>query len=104
MCRHLEGVHDANDSLEGTISGACRALREAIITRGAAELRLRETELAERERAAEEATLCSLCMERPKAVAFGCGHQTCSNCSDAHQDSCPFCRQPISSRIRLFHT
>ncbi len=90
-------------SLEGTLSSAWGALREAIISRGAAELRLRESALAERERAAEEAILCSLCMERPKAVAFGCGHQTCAGCSDRAQE-CPFCRQAISSRIWLYHT
>jgi hypothetical protein len=51
------------------MSRAWGALRDAIISRGAAELRERETALAERERVAEELTTCSLCMELPKVWA-----------------------------------
>ncbi len=76
-----------------------RALRDAIDSK----LNEREASLAERERAAEEAALCSLCMERPKTVALGCGHQTCGQCADEH-DSCPFCRQPVQHRIVLYQT
>jgi hypothetical protein len=90
-------------SLEGTLSSSWRSLREAITTRGAQDLRDRESALAEKERAAEELTTCSLCMDGPKAVAFSCGHQTCSKCSSNHT-ACPFCRQPILTRITLFQT
>ncbi|BDA44522.1 Acyl-CoA-binding domain-containing protein 4 [Coccomyxa sp. Obi] len=86
-------------SLEGTLSSAMRAVRNAMNEKISA----REAAVAERERAAEEATLCSLCMERPKTVALGCGHQTCSDCADEH-DSCPFCRKPVQHRIVLYQT
>ena len=91
------------DSLESTLGSAWRALREAITVKGAQELRDREAKLAQRERAAEEATICSLCMDGPKVVAFSCGHQTCGGCSAKHA-ACPFCRQPIATRIALFQT
>lgn len=86
-------------SLEGTMSGAWRALRDVIDEN----LSQRESSLAERERAAEEAMLCSLCMERPKTVALGCGHQTCISCADVH-DMCPFCRRAIQHKIVLYQT
>lgn len=63
----------------------------------------REAALEKKERAAEEAALCALCMERPKAVALGCGHQTCSKCADEH-NSCPFCRKTIQHRIILYQS
>lgn len=90
-------------SLEGVLSKAWHKLRELIAARGATELAERETALAERERAAEEAVTCSLCMDEPKAIVFGCGHQTCATCSGNHA-ACPFCRQPITTRITLYRT
>ncbi len=35
-------------------------------------------------------------------MAFNCGHQACSACSDK-MDTCPFCRVPITAKIRLFN-
>ena len=89
--------------LESVIGTSWQSVREALVARVASDLRQREAALAEKERAAEEATTCSLCMDHPKGVVFGCGHQTCAECSAAHSE-CPFCRKPIASRIVLFHT
>ncbi|CAK0737604.1 hypothetical protein CVIRNUC_000940 [Coccomyxa viridis] len=90
-------------SLEGIISQSWQSLRDAIMAKVASDLRQREAALAERERAAEEATTCSLCMDRPKTVVFNCGHQICTECSAGHTE-CPFCREPITSSITLFQT
>ena len=89
--------------LESVLSQSWQRMREALVSKVAADLAQREAALAARERAADEATTCSLCMDHPKGVVFGCGHQTCAECSAAHSD-CPFCREPISSRITLFQT
>lgn len=89
--------------LESVISASWQSMREALVARVASDLRQREAVLAEKERAAEEATTCSLCMDHPKGVVFACGHQTCAECSAAHSE-CPFCRKAIASRIVLFHT
>jgi E3 ubiquitin-protein ligase RGLG len=40
-------------------------------------------------------------MEAKRSLAFGCGHQTCDNCGDK-MTACPFCRQSITAKIRLF--
>lgn len=44
---------------------------------------------------------CVVCLERPKSIAFLCGHQVCLECSPL-LDSCHSCRRPIEGRIRLF--
>uniref|UniRef100_A0A7N0VJN7 RING-type domain-containing protein n=1 Tax=Kalanchoe fedtschenkoi TaxID=63787 RepID=A0A7N0VJN7_KALFE len=45
--------------------------------------------------------VCVICLSNPKDMAFGCGHQTCSECGeDLH--SCPICRNCILTRIKLF--
>ena len=89
--------------LEHILSKSWQGVREALMAKAASDLRRREAVLAEKERAAEEATTCSLCMDHPKGIVFSCGHQTCAECSAAHSD-CPFCRKPISHRIGLFHS
>ncbi|KAJ4710977.1 E3 ubiquitin-protein ligase RGLG2-like [Melia azedarach] len=45
--------------------------------------------------------LCPICLTNPKDMAFGCGHQTCCECGEDLQ-SCPICRTPIQTRIRLY--
>ncbi|OIV90143.1 hypothetical protein TanjilG_01597 [Lupinus angustifolius] len=45
--------------------------------------------------------LCPICLSNPKDLAFGCGHQTCCECGQDLQ-SCPICRSPISTRIKLY--
>lgn len=45
---------------------------------------------------------CPVCWTRKKdRVAFNCGHQACSECSERLQ-LCPLCRVPIAIRIKLF--
>ncbi|KAJ8758863.1 hypothetical protein K2173_002642 [Erythroxylum novogranatense] len=44
---------------------------------------------------------CPICLTNPKDMAFGCGHQTCCDCGEDLQ-SCPICRSPINTRIRLY--
>ncbi|KAH9708570.1 E3 ubiquitin-protein ligase RGLG2 [Citrus sinensis] len=46
-------------------------------------------------------SLCPICLGNPKDMAFGCGHQTCCECGEDLQ-SCPICRTPIQTRIRLY--
>jgi len=45
--------------------------------------------------------VCPICLVNPKDMAFGCGHQTCCECGQTLQ-SCPICRSPISTRIKLY--
>ena len=50
----------------------------------------------------EDKILCTICMERPKDVAFeDCGHQACQQCSSA-LDTCHMCRQLIQKKINLY--
>ncbi|PKI62825.1 hypothetical protein CRG98_016776 [Punica granatum] len=44
---------------------------------------------------------CPICLTNRKDMAFGCGHMTCRECGPRVRN-CPICRQPISSRIRLY--
>ncbi|CAN1153648.1 E3 ubiquitin-protein ligase RGLG1 [Linum perenne] len=48
-----------------------------------------------------ENQLCPICLSNTKDMAFGCGHQTCCECGE-NLDSCPICRSPISTRIKLY--
>uniref|UniRef100_A0A0D9YIX3 RING-type domain-containing protein n=1 Tax=Oryza glumipatula TaxID=40148 RepID=A0A0D9YIX3_9ORYZ len=45
--------------------------------------------------------VCPICLVNPKDMAFGCGHQTCCDCGQS-LESCPICRSPISTRIKLY--
>ncbi|GMP26425.1 hypothetical protein CsSME_00002865 [Camellia sinensis var. sinensis] len=45
--------------------------------------------------------VCPICLTNPKDMAFGCGHLTCKDCG-VTISSCPMCRQPITTRIRLY--
>lgn len=45
--------------------------------------------------------VCPICLVNPKDMAFGCGHQTCVDCSQNLQ-LCPICRTPIQTRIKLY--
>ncbi|CAK7354810.1 unnamed protein product [Dovyalis caffra] len=45
--------------------------------------------------------VCPICLTNPKDLAFGCGHTTCRDCG-ASISTCPICRQPIPTRLRLF--
>ncbi|KAL5760000.1 hypothetical protein ACOSP7_018502 [Xanthoceras sorbifolium] len=45
--------------------------------------------------------ICPICLTNPKDMAFGCGHQTCCECGE-DLETCPICRSPIQTRIRLY--
>ena len=51
-----------------------------------------------------EAIECSVCMDRPAATAFSCGHCYCchSDCGSSYIESCPACAAPVQSRTKLF--
>ncbi|XP_010521164.1 PREDICTED: E3 ubiquitin-protein ligase RGLG1 isoform X2 [Tarenaya hassleriana] len=53
------------------------------------------------ETARETEPVCPICLTNPKDMAFGCGHLTCKECGVAVK-ICPMCRQPITTRLRLF--
>ncbi|XP_028773363.1 nuclear-pore anchor-like [Neltuma alba] len=44
---------------------------------------------------------CAICLTNKKDVAFGCGHMTCGDCM-LTISNCHICREPITSRLRLF--
>ncbi|KAH9717343.1 E3 ubiquitin-protein ligase RGLG3 [Citrus sinensis] len=46
-------------------------------------------------------TVCPICLTNPKDMAFGCGHTTCKDCGTTIS-SCPMCREPITTRLRLY--
>ncbi|XP_042375988.1 E3 ubiquitin-protein ligase RGLG3-like [Zingiber officinale] len=45
--------------------------------------------------------VCPICLTNPRDMAFGCGHMTCKECG-ATLSTCPMCRAPIATRLRLF--
>lgn len=45
--------------------------------------------------------LCPICLTNPRDMAFGCGHQTCEECSRA-LETCPICRSAITTKIKLY--
>ncbi|XP_010248244.1 PREDICTED: E3 ubiquitin-protein ligase RGLG2-like isoform X2 [Nelumbo nucifera] len=47
--------------------------------------------------------LCPICLTNSKDLAFGCGHQTCSQCGQGLLLSCPICRSRIDTRIKLYY-
>ncbi|XP_062201709.1 E3 ubiquitin-protein ligase RGLG2-like [Phragmites australis] len=48
-----------------------------------------------------EPQMCPVCLSKPRDLAFGCGHQTCSECGPQVID-CPICRRPIDTRVKLY--
>ncbi|VAI29271.1 unnamed protein product [Triticum turgidum subsp. durum] len=50
---------------------------------------------------ASELQFCPVCLAKPRDMAFGCGHQTCSGCGPQVAD-CPICRRPIDTRVKLY--
>lgn len=50
---------------------------------------------------APEEPVCPICLTNPRDMAFGCGHTTCKDCG-LSLVSCPLCREPISTRLRLY--
>ncbi|XP_022750527.1 E3 ubiquitin-protein ligase RGLG2-like isoform X1 [Durio zibethinus] len=48
-----------------------------------------------------DSQLCPICLSNSKDMAFGCGHQTCEECSK-DLETCPICRSPIQTKIKLY--
>ncbi|KAJ4747540.1 copine family protein [Rhynchospora pubera] len=44
---------------------------------------------------------CPICWAETKNLAFGCGHQTCTQCGNELK-VCPICQRQITTRIRLY--
>ncbi|KAJ4887680.1 Copine (Calcium-dependent phospholipid-binding protein) family [Raphanus sativus] len=61
------------------------------------------TETAEKSERTAPVTqpVCPICLTKPKDMAFSCGHTTCKECGVVVK-TCPMCRQPITTRIRLY--
>jgi hypothetical protein len=60
-----------------------------------------EKELEEVKREVE----CPICMAERCNIVFNCGHRTCMECSDLigqQNNKCPFCKQQITERKRMF--
>ena len=50
----------------------------------------------------KEDRICKICWSNQAGVAFlPCGHISCVNCSPKLKD-CPFCRQIIKGKIKIF--
>lgn len=62
-----------------------------------------QRQLEEEKQKQHDSTLCTLCWERSKCVAFRpCGHVcSCETCS-RKVSQCPLCRAPIQQRVRVF--
>ncbi|KAK4253582.1 hypothetical protein QN277_010236 [Acacia crassicarpa] len=44
---------------------------------------------------------CAICLTNEKDIAFGCGHMACEDCM-LTISNCHICREPITSRLKLF--
>lgn len=51
----------------------------------------------------KELTMCPVCFDRVKNMAFLCGHAVCQYCGD-QVEGCPICRKTVEKRIILFNT
>jgi hypothetical protein len=51
-----------------------------------------------------DATLCPVCMERPRVRALSCGHILCHTCAARmiSQGRCPTCRSVVRSTMRVY--
>jgi len=52
---------------------------------------------------------CTVCLDRPTAVVFGCGHPcVCRECAKTLRASdcfrCPICRLPVEQWLPFYHT
>jgi len=52
--------------------------------------------------ALKDVTTCAICYDLPRSYALDpCGHVLCDVCATASMKHCPFCRAPISHRLKL---
>ena len=50
---------------------------------------------------ADECPICLEPKESPTAIV-PCGHILCGGCAAKYTTSCPVCREPVASRMRVF--
>ena len=65
------------------------------------EAKVRATAAAAAAAAVAEATLCSICQERPRDCVLNCGHTFCRTCA-GRMTTCPQRCGAITSRGRFF--
>ena len=77
---------------------------QAALIRGLARVNERCAELVLTEQSRREAlTMCKLCGEQPRQVAFApCGHIACCNACALQVGQCPVCKQGIQRRVSVF--
>ena len=78
--------------LEGKLEASVKTVRQLVLERVVAE---------SQQRASAESRACMVCMEAPRSLVFNCGHQSCEKCGE-RMEACPFCRQAITAKIKLF--
>ncbi|XP_014786080.1 E3 ubiquitin-protein ligase MIB2 [Octopus bimaculoides] len=49
----------------------------------------------------EERVTCPICMDRPRNMAFECGHTVCKECGESLKE-CHMCSKPIQKKLNLY--
>ena len=99
-------------AVEVQLEMSMRATREAVLQRHIAAASLQAAQQAKdaaasaarsagQQQDAADVMCCSICLERPRDLVFGCGHQSCGRCGE-QLSACPFCRLPVTAKIKLF--
>jgi hypothetical protein len=78
--------------LEAKLEASVKTVRQLVLERVVTE---------SQQRASAESRACMVCMEAPRSLVFNCGHQSCEKCGE-RMEACPFCRQAITAKIKLF--
>ncbi|XP_036355459.1 E3 ubiquitin-protein ligase MIB2-like isoform X2 [Octopus sinensis] len=50
----------------------------------------------------EEKVTCPICMDRPRNMAFECGHTVCKECGESLKE-CHMCCKPIQNKFNLYY-
>ena len=90
-------LYSLEDTLQHALMNTQRVTREVT----SSELSQVEMTLKHAEQKLEDYKACPLCMEHDKEMVLSCGHQFCEMCCGTLTE-CPFCRTPISMRLRIF--
>ena len=63
-----------------------------------------ETQRVMKMKEIQNTNCCQICFENPKNLAFvSCGHVVCNDCGFLeNMNECPFCREPIAYKLRLY--